>query len=51
MKVLGEIGRPRKTMPIGTSIGVGIVVLLYLLVNVAYVCTYLALTRKWLIYF
>lgn len=38
-QVLGEIGRPRKTMPIGTSIGVGIVCTLYLLVNVAYVST------------
>ncbi|KAH8747142.1 high affinity methionine permease [Hyaloscypha finlandica] len=34
--VLGEIRRPRKTMPIGTSIGVTIIIVLYLLVNVAY---------------
>jgi amino acid transporter len=37
--VLGEIRRPRKTMPIGTSIGVTIIIVLYLLVNVAYVST------------
>ncbi len=36
-KVLGEIGRPRKAMPFGTSVGVAIVCVLYLLVNVAYV--------------
>ena len=46
--MLGEIGRPRRTMPVGTSIGVGIVCVLYLLVNVAYVsmrstpCEYMA---------
>ncbi|KAH8594199.1 high affinity methionine permease [Bisporella sp. PMI_857] len=34
--VLGEIGRPRRTMPIGTSIGVAIICVLYPLVNVAY---------------
>lgn len=36
-QVLGEIGRPRKAMPWGTSVGVAIVCVLYLLVNVAYV--------------
>jgi amino acid transporter len=35
--VLGEIGRPRKRMPIGTWISVGIVCVLYLLVNISYV--------------
>ncbi|KAG4424553.1 hypothetical protein IFR04_002263 [Cadophora malorum] len=34
--VLGEIRRPRKTMPVGTWIGVAIICCLYLLVNVAY---------------
>ncbi|QDS77828.1 hypothetical protein FKW77_006162 [Venturia effusa] len=34
--VLGEIGTPRKTFPRGTGIGVAIVVVLYMLVNVAY---------------
>jgi amino acid transporter len=36
-QVLGEIGTPRKKMPKGTAMGVSIVIVLYLLVNVAYV--------------
>lgn len=35
--VLGEIGRPRRKFPIATSIGVVIVITLYLAVNICYV--------------
>jgi amino acid transporter len=34
--VLGEIGTPRRKFPWGTGIGVSIVIVLYMLVNVAY---------------
>lgn len=37
--VLGEISRPRKKFPIAMSAGVGIVITLYLVVNICYVST------------
>jgi len=36
-QVLGEIGRPHKTFPTGSAIGVTIVYVLYILVNISYV--------------
>lgn len=35
--VMGEISRPRRKHPISMAIGVGIVVLLYMAVNISYV--------------